>query len=46
MEAWNRATWGQLTNEEKKHRMQEVIKQLPAGFIWLRLEGSNVTDSP
>ncbi|MEK5032558.1 SUMF1/EgtB/PvdO family nonheme iron enzyme [Paenibacillus sp. FSL R7-0302] len=38
MEAWNRATWGQLTNEEKKHRMQEVIKQLPAGFIWLRLE--------
>ncbi|MEK3904343.1 SUMF1/EgtB/PvdO family nonheme iron enzyme [Paenibacillus sp. FSL R7-0179] len=38
MEAWNRPRWGQLTVEEKMHTMQEVLKQLPAGFKWLRLE--------
>ncbi|MEK3793858.1 hypothetical protein MKX42_19170 [Paenibacillus sp. FSL R7-0204] len=38
MVAWDRAAWGQLTVEEKRHAMQGVLKQLPAGFKSLRLE--------
>ncbi|MEK4852505.1 SUMF1/EgtB/PvdO family nonheme iron enzyme [Paenibacillus sp. FSL H7-0756] len=38
MVAWDRAGWGQLTVEEKQTAMQELIKRLPAGFKWLRLE--------
>ncbi|QUL57675.1 hypothetical protein KDC22_15045 [Paenibacillus tritici] len=38
MVAWDRAAWGQLTVEEKRHAMQEVLNQLPACFEWLRLE--------
>ncbi|MFD1907146.1 hypothetical protein ACFSQ7_28865 [Paenibacillus rhizoplanae] len=38
MVAWDRAVWGQLTVEEKMHAMQELLKQLPAGFKWLQLE--------
>ncbi|MEJ8303331.1 hypothetical protein [Saccharibacillus sacchari] len=38
MDSWNRQQWNALTKDERQKQIENLLRQLPSGFEWLRTE--------